>query len=107
MWDLPGQGIEPMSPALAGRFLTTAPPGKFRDQDLNEGTCSMTTMIKGDSSVIPKLSQGPKQKTKEARLSFINCLWISVNYDIPSHDQHGFSPVAAAIQCQELLGIYW
>ena len=28
MWDLPGPGIKPMSPALAGRFLTTAPPGK-------------------------------------------------------------------------------
>ena len=26
MWDLPGPGIEPMSPALAGGFLTTAPP---------------------------------------------------------------------------------
>ena len=28
MWDLPGPGIEPVSPALAGGFLTTAPPGK-------------------------------------------------------------------------------
>ena len=28
MWYLPGPGLEPMSPALAGRFLTTAPPGK-------------------------------------------------------------------------------
>ena len=28
MWDLPGPGHEPMSPELAGRFLTTAPPGK-------------------------------------------------------------------------------
>ena len=28
MWDLPGTGLESMSPALAGRFLTTAPPGK-------------------------------------------------------------------------------
>ena len=28
MWDLPGPGFEPMSPALAGRFLTTVPPGK-------------------------------------------------------------------------------
>ena len=28
MWDLPGPGLEPMSPALAGRFLTTVPPGK-------------------------------------------------------------------------------
>ena len=29
MWDLPGPGIEPVSPALAGGFLTTEPPGKF------------------------------------------------------------------------------
>ena len=28
MWDLPRPGLEPMSPALAGGFLTTAPPGK-------------------------------------------------------------------------------
>ena len=28
MWDLPGTGIKPMSPALAGGFSTTAPPGK-------------------------------------------------------------------------------
>ena len=27
-WDLPGPGLEPMSPAMAGGFLTTAPPGK-------------------------------------------------------------------------------
>ena len=29
MWNLPRPGIEPMSPALAGRFLTSGPPGKF------------------------------------------------------------------------------
>ena len=28
MWDLPGPGLQPVSPALAGGFLTTAPPGK-------------------------------------------------------------------------------
>ena len=28
MWDLPGSGIEPMSPALVGKFFTTEPPGK-------------------------------------------------------------------------------
>ena len=35
MWDLPRPGIKPTSPALAGRFLTTAPPGRspnFRNQ---------------------------------------------------------------------------
>ena len=30
MWDLPGPGLEPVSPALAGGFLTTVPPGKSR-----------------------------------------------------------------------------
>ena len=28
-WDLPRSGIESLSPALAGRFLTAEPPGKF------------------------------------------------------------------------------
>ena len=26
MWDLPGSGVEPVSPALASRFFTTKPP---------------------------------------------------------------------------------
>ena len=30
MWDLPRPGLEPVSPALASRFSTTAPPGKPR-----------------------------------------------------------------------------
>ena len=28
IWDPPRPGLEPMSPALAGRLSTTAPPGK-------------------------------------------------------------------------------
>ena len=28
MWDLPRPGLEPVSPASAGRFSTTVPPGK-------------------------------------------------------------------------------
>ena len=31
MWDLPRPGLKPVSPALAGGFLTTAPPGKPLD----------------------------------------------------------------------------
>ena len=31
MWDLPGPELEPVYPALAGGFLTTAPPGKPQD----------------------------------------------------------------------------
>ena len=33
MWDLPRPGLEPVSPALAGRFSTTAPPGKPRKSE--------------------------------------------------------------------------
>ena len=32
MWNLPGPGIEPMFPALAGRFLTTGSPGRSQVQ---------------------------------------------------------------------------
>ena len=28
MWDPPGSGLEPMSPALTGGFFTTEPPGR-------------------------------------------------------------------------------
>ena len=28
VWDPPGPGVEPVSPELAGRFLTTGLPGK-------------------------------------------------------------------------------
>ena len=35
MWDLPGPGLEPVSAALAGGFLTTAPPGKPTSHFLN------------------------------------------------------------------------
>ena len=29
LWHLPRPGVKPVSPALAGRFPTTGPPGKF------------------------------------------------------------------------------
>ena len=29
-WNLPGPGIKPVSPVLAGRFLSTVPPGKSK-----------------------------------------------------------------------------
>ena len=33
MWDLPGLGLKPVSPAPAGGFITTAPPGKSTSRD--------------------------------------------------------------------------
>ena len=38
--DLPNPGIEPMSLALAGRFFTTAPPGK---PNIHLNSCQLTT----------------------------------------------------------------
>ena len=35
MWDLSGPGIEPLSPALAGGFLTTIPAGKSLHKGLD------------------------------------------------------------------------
>ena len=32
--DLPDPGIKPVSPALAGRFITTVPPGKLRNMEV-------------------------------------------------------------------------
>ena len=37
VWDLPGPGVEPVSPALADGFLTTEPPGKSYYEHLDLG----------------------------------------------------------------------
>ena len=44
MWKLPGAGIEPVSPALAGRFLTTGLPEKSQSWRflIVEGTLDLT-----------------------------------------------------------------
>ena len=43
MWDLPRPGLKPVSPALAGRFSTTAPPGKPQGAGLLTNTYSAYT----------------------------------------------------------------
>ena len=48
MWDLPRPGLEPVSPALAGRFSTTAPPGKPSTQ------LALSTALRGGTFVIPR-----------------------------------------------------
>ena len=50
MWDLPRPGLEPMSPALAGRLSTTAPPGK--PHQFVVYVCESVSVLYMDSSVL-------------------------------------------------------
>ena len=44
MWDLPAPELKPVSPALAGGFLTTVPPGKPQNYLFVVCCCEMLTM---------------------------------------------------------------
>ena len=46
MWDPPRPGLEPVYPALAGRFSTTAPPGKPQIIILNPNHSYFTPLLK-------------------------------------------------------------
>ena len=53
MWDLPGPGLEPVSPALASGFLSTVPPGKPCSWLLsNTGLNCMSSLIRGYLSIV-------------------------------------------------------
>ena len=77
MWDLPRPGLEPVSPALAGRLSTTAPPG---NPPPPRGLLLPTISYRQDSSLhdlpqVPKgrfeqllIMGGAAKKSPEARL---------------------------------------
>ena len=65
MWDLPGPGLEPVSPALAGGFLTTAPPGKSQVTFHYWKSRPITNFnLILNINLIPPLSTGWHRKTK-------------------------------------------
>ena len=47
MWNLPGPGIKPVSPALADGFLSTVPSGKFQTRYFCLGHMSLYTSLTG------------------------------------------------------------
>ena len=54
MWDLPGPGIEPVCPALAGGFLITGPPGKslcFVNGRKDQRTCPKSSQLDDPETV--------------------------------------------------------
>ena len=75
MWDLPRPGIKPVSPALAGRFLTTVPPGKSLEQTIfiwhSKQDCEV------EMSALFQLSDWENSKANwELRKSWALRLWI-------------------------------
>ena len=61
MWDLPTPGPEPVSPALAGRLSTTAPPGKPQKTSLSfTQIISKTKTVPNHHKLVPDLALLPK-----------------------------------------------
>ena len=52
MWDLPRPGLEPLSPALAGRLSTTAPPGKPRYLEILIRLATLGVQVEREESKI-------------------------------------------------------
>ena len=63
MWNIPGSEIEPASPALASRFLTTGPPGKS----------PLCFPILHHACVICSVSSPTRQEVLEDRSMFYFC----------------------------------
>ena len=80
MWDLPGPGLEPMSPVLAGGFLTTVPRGKPSVSPLaNASRCCLDSDPTGG---IPDLIPGATlPRTGRGQESFlqIKILWKMIS----------------------------
>ena len=58
MWKLPRPGLEPVSPALAGRFSTTAPPGKPLKCSFLNGRKFSANEVHKDHSLVHSVSLG-------------------------------------------------
>ena len=75
MWDLPRPGLEPVSPALAGRFSTTGPPGK---PWLTFDSCLNLTLKVCFESFRPWVSNSFSSTTKILRLEVDNYKTLNI-----------------------------
>ena len=72
LWDLPRPGLEPVSPALTGRFLTTAPPGKSQSCVLGQLICRLMQNGLESDKMADNLSRGVKSPLSWVR-GFFGC----------------------------------
>ena len=87
MWDLPRPGLEPVSPALAGRFSTTAPPGKAMAkfyQSLDAGNWRMHHHLLNIMPFIVKTHGDPREVKMWRRKSYIIFYNAHISYIIYS-----------------------
>ena len=88
MWDLPRPGLEPVSPALAGGFLTTAPPGKPPSAHFLIGLFVFS--ILSCMSCLYILDINPLSVTS----------FVSISHRLSFHFVSGFLCCAKAIKCE-------
>ena len=86
MWDLPGPGLESMSPALAGRFLTTAPPGKSQDCFIIKYCSPMLTSLLNSNITFLNACLSPFFSI----LTAANFIWIRLNFPYYSEGHWDF-----------------
>ena len=111
IWDLPGPGIKSMSPALAGRFLITGPPGRsvsympsksgysclflpsplgFSYHRLEPGFCAYLLNDLASCTLAPVR---PRLKSKSQSYFFLWFLMTQDETDAPHHgQQNGLLP---------------
>ena len=86
MWDLPRPGLEPASPALAGRFPTTAPPGKPRNSNFEIKYNRQENVLSGSVSPALPLELELKEEDWNVLTDMAPCLLqlsIVLKADIP------------------------
>ena len=61
MWDFPGSGIKPGSPALAGRFLTTGPAGRSQGSFFRVAVGPECPLLGPNASVLGHSDPSPSE----------------------------------------------
>ena len=84
MWDLPRLGPEPMSPALAGRFSTTAPPGKPKGNIFNL-TVQYLEKYSSTSYITASFTLASGHPGLEIKILYYCTLYSTVQYSTQKH----------------------
>ena len=114
MWDLPGSGIEPVSPTLAGRFFTSEPPGKPSSTIFNSSPWSYMSTSKTSSKgqlfdykkllCCSKVPSWPENRNKTiSRFNPFNCAFYNLSpFSVvcPWPPWHGVTRLGMVFQIQ-------